>query len=118
MKEIYYSHCKNKTNFFKYNANYKQKISKIIIRKYTLDTTQIVDEHVWKTEYVINKKTNLIIFDNLTVHDIFRVFRNESIYHNIEDMLPYVAKAVKNNFLDTKYEMIQDLIDTYPESFI
>ena len=116
MKEIYYSH--NSKKFFKYNANYRQAASEIIIRKYTLDTTKMVDEYVLNTSFTILKQTKFIIFDNLPIQTVNKIFRDETIYHDVLDIIPYVARAIRAQILDPSYEGIQDLIDQYPESFV
>ena len=116
MRETYYSH--NDKKFFKYNANYKQPASEIIIRKYTLDTTKMVGEFVLNTSFTIMKQSRFIIFDNLPIQTVNKIFRDEVVYHDVMDIIPYVARAIRAEILDPSYEGIQDLIDRYPESFV
>lgn len=78
----------------------------------------MVDEYVLNTGFTILKQTKFIIFDNLPIQPINNIFRDETVYHDVMDIIPCIVRAIRAEILDPTYEGIQDLIDRYPESFV
>ena len=116
MQETYYSSIN--FDFFKYNFNFRERGNEIIIEKFEFLTTEMIEEYVLKTPFFVSTDSKLIVFDNLMVDSVNRIFSDERVFPDVKKFIPILLSAIRLEMIDPTEEVIQDLIATYPESFI